>query len=208
MGLIRKTQQSVAREPEQRQIARDCDGLLLSLQSADPVVRRWAARDLVECRQYTGALVQQLLQEEDGSVREVMVTTLARIGSPEAMAGLVQCLRSDHVALRNEAIEAMKALPEAMAPIMHDLLHDDDAKTRTLAVNVLESLRHPDVETWLIGVIEQDGDVNVCSAAVDLLVEIGSSAARDALEQLKQRFSDVPYIQFAADLALKRITEN
>jgi hypothetical protein len=47
--------------------------------------------------------------------------------------------------------------------------------------------------------------VNVCGTAVDLLSEVGSSAAHDALERLKARFAAEPYIQFAADLALKRI---
>jgi len=76
---------------------------------------------------------------------------------------------------------------------------------RIFAINILESLRHPDVEAWLIEVIERDPMVNVCGTAVDLLSEVGSSASHDALERLKARFAAEPYIQFAADLALQRI---
>jgi hypothetical protein len=76
---------------------------------------------------------------------------------------------------------------------------------RIFAVNILESLRHPDVETWLIEVLETDTHVNVCATAVDLLAEVGTSAARKALLALKERFRDEPYIQFAADLSLRRI---
>ena len=102
-------------------------------------------------------------------------------------------------------IEAMKALPKEVAPIMSDLLRDDDTDVRILAVNVLESLRHPRVEQWLLEVIDRDSAVNVCGSAVDLLGEVGSPAAHDALERLKHRFAGEPYIQFAVALALKRI---
>jgi HEAT repeat protein len=117
-------------------------------------------------------------------------------------------MRSEDAALRNEAIEAMKQLPEAVAPIMQALLTDTDSDLRILSVNILESLRHPDVEKWLIEVIARDPHVNVCATAVDLLGEVGSSDALEPLRRLKARFADEPYMQFAADLAIKRISED
>jgi tRNA A37 threonylcarbamoyladenosine synthetase subunit TsaC/SUA5/YrdC len=42
---------------------------------------------------------------------------------------------------------------------------------------------------------------------LDLLCEVGTEAAVDPLVRLKARFSAEPYIQFAANLALKRIRE-
>jgi len=53
-----------------------------------------------------------------------------------------------------------------------------------------------------------DDHVNVCGSAVDLLGEVGSNAALQSLQRLKERFAAEPYIQFAADLAIKRIQEN
>lgn len=141
-------------------------------------------------------------------MREVILTTLTRLGDATAVAGLVDCLRHEDVALRNEAIEAMKQLPAEIAPIMANLLIDDDPDVRIFAVNVLESLRHPDVQTWLIQVIDTDTHVNVCATAADLLSEVGTAAARAPLERLKQRFADEPYVQFAADLALGRLHED
>jgi HEAT repeat protein len=101
----------------------------------------------------------------------------------------------------------MKQLPDAVAPIMRGLLVDPDPDVRIFAVNILESLRHPEVEAWLITVIASDPHLNVCATAVDLLGEVGSAAAREPLLRLKARFADEPYIQFAADLALKRLDE-
>lgn len=195
-------------EREQRNRVRDCANLELQLSDPRPSARRWAARDLVECPDSSAGLVVQLLREEDSSVREVILTTLTQLGDERAVAGMVNCLRSEDAALRNEAIEAMKLLPDEVSPIMNNLLKDPDPDVRIFAVNVLESLRHKQVEEWLKEVIEHDVHVNVCAAAVDLLGEVGSSYSREALENLKARFSDEPYISFAADLALKRISNS
>jgi HEAT repeat protein len=117
----------------------------------------------------------------------------------------VDCLRSDDAALRYEAIEALAKMPAAIAPIIRGLLCDPDPDARIFAVNIIESLHHPDVEAWLIQVIENDPHVNVCATAIDLLSEIGTEAALEPLERLNIRFAHEPYIRFAADIALKRI---
>lgn len=195
-------------DTDERRRPRDFSGLMAELADADPTARRWAARDLAEFSESAGALVEHFKSEADPSVRDAILTTLTHLGDPAAVAGLVDCLRSEDAAVRNEVIEVMKQLPDEVAPIMGDLLVDPDPDVRIFAVNILESLRHPQVEAWLISVIEQDPHVNVCAAALDLLGEVGTSAARSALAQLKQRFSDEPYICFAVNLALKRIGEN
>lgn len=192
---------------DERKHARDCTSLVTELSNAAPSVRRWAARDLADCPEASAALVQQLMQEKEVSVREVILTTLTSLGDQTAVAGLVDCLYSETAALRNEATEAMKLLPEMVAPIMRGLLADSSPDVRIFAVNILESLRHPQVESWLIAVIDNDPHLNVCATAVDLLGEVGTEAAREPLLRLKARFADVPYIQFAADLTLKRITD-
>ena len=204
MAFIKsQTAQPVAED--ERDQARDCASLMAKLDDDKPTARRWAARDLTDCPTASAALVNRLLREQDASVREVILSTLTSLGDEVAVAGLVGCLRSEDVALRNEAIEAMKQLPDEVAPIMLGLLADASPDVRIFAVNILESLRHPEVEAWLIGVIENDPQLNVCATAVDLLGEVGSMEATAPLKRLKARYAGEPYIQFAADLALKRI---
>jgi HEAT repeat protein len=188
-----------------RKQGRDCANLVAELENTDPKARRWAARDLTDCPDASATLVNRLQREDDISVREVILTTLTALGDEIAVEGLVDCLRSEDAGLRNEAIEAMKQLPDEVALIMRALLADTSPDVRIFAVNILESLRHPEVESWLISVIEQDPHLNVCATAVDLLGEVGSAAAEAPLLRLKARYADEPYIQFAADLALKRI---
>jgi HEAT repeat protein len=190
---------------DQRKHSRDFAGLVAELEDAEPSSRRWAARDLADHPSASAALVDRLGRETNRAVREVIFTTLTTIGDEIAVAGLVACLRSEDVAVRNEAIEAMQQLPQAAASVMSALLADPAPDVRIFAVNILESLRHPEVESWLIGVIERDAHVNVCSTALDLLGEVGSAAAREPLTRLKARFAEEPYIQFACDLALERL---
>ncbi len=212
MALIKSTS-SITKEPsgsqpiESSSVRVDVAALVSQLNGENAESRRWAARDLVDCPGSSAALMQRLSIEQDDSVREVILTTLVHLGDDASVMGLVQCLRSDDATLRNEAIEALKMLPDAVAPIMRGLLADEDSDVRIFAVNILESLRHPEVETWLSEVIEHDPHVNVCGTAVDLLGEVGSRNVLDPLLRLKSRFAREPYIQFAADIAIKRILE-
>jgi HEAT repeat protein len=206
MAFIKKQTSEPINEDERTQ-PRDCDNLVIQLDSPDPVARRWAARDLADCPEASSALVSRLNRENDMSVREVILSSLTSLGDEVAVAGLIECLRSEDVGLRNESIEVMKHLPDEVSPIIQNLLVDKNVDVRIFAVNILESLRHPDVEAWLIEVIEHDQNVNVCATALDLLVEVGSKDAEQPIVRLKARFTEEPYIQFAADLALKRIYE-
>ena len=202
-----KTQIAEPVDEDERKKPRDCSSLVAELENPNATARRWAARDLTDCPDASAALINRLEREQDVSVREVILTTLTALGDEVAVAGLVDCLRSESVGLRNEAIEAMKQLPKEVALIMRGLLNDSSPDVRIFAVNILETLRHPEVESWLIDVIEHDSHLNVCATAVDLLGEVGTASAQQPLLRLKARYANEPYIQFAADLALKRITE-
>ena len=206
MAFIKQSNTELVSQDE-RKNAREFADLVAGLEDLNPTCRRWSARDLADCPDATAALVARLPIEQDLTVREVIFTTLVKLGDPAAIGELVKCLRSDDASLRNEAVEAMKQLPDEVAPIMGDLLKDPDPDTRIFAINILESLRHPGVVDWLIEVIASDPHVNVCGTAMDLLSELGTSDAAEALVALKARFPDEPYIQFCADFALKRIRE-
>jgi HEAT repeat protein len=205
MGLVKRkpNQASSARKPKRQ----NCELLAVSLDDSDATVRRHSARDMVHCPNAVDALANRLKQEEDVAVREAILDTLAKLKEPSAIDELVACLHGEDVALRNEAIEALKHISFDLSVTIRSLLSDQDADVRIFAVNILESRCEPDVESWLIDVIEQDENMNVCATAADLLCEVGTKAALDPLMRLKERFASEAYIQFASDLALKRIRE-
>jgi len=194
-------------EPMQLKQRRSCEELAAAVEDADAAVRRQAARDILPCPDAARELLSRLKREHDGSVREVILNSLVRLKDASAVSGLADFLRAEDAALRNEVIHSFKQLGNVVAPLLRSLLTDPDPDVRIFACNILDSERNPDVEIWLIDVIEQDAHVNVCSTAVDLLCEVGTEKAIDPLVRLKVRFQSEPYIQFAAELALKRIRE-
>ena len=206
MGLIKqKVIQLVDRgKPE---VEQDCGKLVTALEDADAAGRRQAARDLASYSDAAIALMNRLKREEDRAVREIILNSLVSLNDPLAISGLVECLRSEDAALRNEVIEAFKQFGNNVDPVLQSLLSDPDPDVRIFVVNILDSVRHSEAESWLIKVIEQDSHVNVCATAVDLLCGAATEASVDALVRLKARFASEAYIQFAADLALKRIRE-
>jgi len=206
MSLVKRkvTQPVETGRPKQK---RNQDELAAALEDAVAATRRQAVRDLVHFPHAAKKLVSRLKRERDAAVREVILNSLVHLNDPTAISGLVDCLRSEDVALRNEVIESFKQMYGELAPVLQSLLADPDPDVRIFAVNILDSERHPEVESLLIEVIERDAHVNVCSTAVDLLCEVGTEAAIDPLVRLKARFRSEVYIQFAADLALKRIRE-
>ena len=185
----------------------DCKELAQALESADAAGRRQAVREMARCPAASTALGSRLKREPDGAVREIILNTLVHLNDPAAVGGLVDCLRSEDAALRNETIEAFKHLGKKVDSILHSLLSDPDPDVRIFVVNILDSARHDEAESWLIKVIEEDSHVNVCATAVDLLCGVGTEAAIEPLLRLKARFASEVYIQFASDLALKRIGE-
>ena len=206
MGCVKKQTAEPVTQDERKQ-TRDYQDLVASLEDADSAVRRWAARDLMACPESAAALVERMKREPEVSVREVMLATLAHLGDATAISGLLDCLRSEYAALYIEAVEAMKQLPEEVSSIMNGLLTDLDPNVRLFAVNILDFLRHPDVEAWLVEVIEHDPHVYVCATALDVLSEVGTEAVLQPIERLKSRYAGDNYIQFAADMALRRIRE-
>jgi len=182
-----------------------CAELTACLEDADPQTRRHAARDMLHHPNGSDALVSRLRREQDAAVREVILTTLVRLGDPSVAAGMAECLQSEDAALRNEVIEAIGLLAGDVSATLRTLLADPSPDVRIFAVNILDLRRQPDVESWLIEVIERDAHLNVCATAVDLLCEVGTEAALEPLLRLKARFVSDTFIQFAASRAIKRI---
>jgi HEAT repeat protein len=203
MGLVKGKPTTSTGKPERA----NCEELKASLDNPDASIRRHSAQKVLHCPDAVKALATRLKREKDVAVREAILASMGQINNSEVVEELVECLRSDDAALCNEAIETLKLLTTDVSSALKSLLADPDPDLRIFAVNIIESRCDPDVERMLIGVIERDINVNVCATAVDLLCEVGTEAAFDPILQLKGRFASEAYIQFAADLALKRIRE-
>ncbi|NWK76516.1 HEAT repeat domain-containing protein [Aquitalea sp. LB_tupeE] len=181
--------------------------LITRLSSVSVDERRQAALALGQFPEAVLPLCRILPAESDRAVRDAALGSLRRLGGVEVAQHLADFLRSDDPMLRNGVIEVLQEMPDATASLVETLLRDVDPDVRIFTVNILESLKHPGVEGWLISVVEQDMHCNVVATAIDLLGEVGSPHALASLESAANRFADDPFIRFAVDMAKARIRQ-
>ena len=128
------------------------------------------------------ALAAALGRETVPRVREAIMTALMRIGDDASVEALLPYLRSQDAGLRAAAIEALQALPEAIAPFMPPLFGDGDSDVRLLATELARNMPATDATRLLCELIEHEQHPNVCAAAIDVLAEVGTPDAIPALE--------------------------
>lgn len=191
---------------------RGYDVLVAELWSAEPGTRRAAVRDLAAlagrddlAAGIARALCDRLDVELSPSVRATIMVRLVQIGTPEVAVRLTEHLHSDDVQLRNAAIEALQEMPAAVVPLLDRLLADEDSDVRIFAVNILAILPNDEAPEWLARVVRTDPHVNVCTAALDGLVEVGATGMIADIEQLVARFPGNAFMRFAVDTAVRKI---
>ena len=167
---------------------------------------RWAAaRSAASHPEAVAALAAALPRERDPRVREAILTSLARIGSAESASALLPFLRSDEASLRTGALDALRALPAAVAPHLPVLLSDGDADVRLLSCELLREQSEGEANRLLAAVLEREEEANVCAAALEVACEIGDSRLLPALARCEHRFAADPFLQFSIAIARERI---
>lgn len=177
-----------------------------SLNSSDAESRWAAARALADQAEAVPELAAALRRETVPRVREAILTSLIRIGGTASAEAIMPSLRSDDVGLRAAAIEALQALPSAIASIVVQLFGDPDSDVRLLATELARNMKATDATRLLCGLIEHEPHPNVCAAAVEVLAEVGTREALPALERCAARFSATPFLPFAISIAIARIS--
>ena len=167
---------------------------------------RWiAARSAAETPEGLSLLTHALEVERVPRVREAMFTALARMATPESASVALPYLRSEDAALRTQALDALRAMPEAAAKHLSQLLDDSDPDVRLLACEIARVLPTSDASHVLGELIERETNSNVCSAAIEVLAETGDVASLPILARCAERFPDDPFLTFAVKIASGRI---
>ena len=175
------------------------------LADPDPDARWSAARALATEPEAAGALGRALEREADARVREAITTTLMRIGSEAAAGELIPRLRSDDAALRSLVVEALQGMPVVMSAHLPDLLADPDADVRLLAAEIARTMPAVEGTAFLADALAGEQHPNVAAGIVEVLAEIGTPEAADALRIARRRFAAEPFLPFAVDVALERL---
>jgi len=177
-----------------------------ALDSPDAESRWVAARALSGDVAAVPELAAALGREPVPRVREAIMTALIRIGNAASVEAILPYLRSQDAGLRAAAIEALQALPDAIAPFMAPLLSDSDSDVRLLATELARNMNASEATDLLCSMIEREQHPNVCAAAVDVLTEVGTPQALPALEKCAARFAATPFLPFAISVAIARIS--
>jgi HEAT repeat protein len=168
---------------------------------------RWAAaRALAGQADAVPELAAALRHETVPRVREAILTSLIRTGGSASAEAIVPCLRSEDAGLRAAAIEALQALPSAIAPLMAQLFSDPESDVRLLATELARNMKASDATRLLCDLIEHEPHPNVCAAAIEVLTEVGTPEALPALERCAVRFAATPFLPFAISMAIARIS--
>jgi HEAT repeat protein len=168
---------------------------------------RWAAaRALAGRADAVPELAAALGRETVPRVREAILTSLIRTGGAASAEAIVPCLRSEDAGLRAAAIEALQALPSAIAPIMAQLFSDPESDVRLLATELARNMKASDATRLLCGLIEHEPHPNVCAAAIEVLAEVGTPEALPTLGRCAVRFAATPFLPFAISTAIARIS--
>ena len=202
MPLVRKpANHAAAQKP-------DGDDVLKSLSSPDPEQRWAAARNAPNLVGADVALGAALRSEPDVRVREALLTSLARIGTPQAIESIVSLLRSDDANLRTGALDALRIMVAQVPDLLPRLLSDPDVDVRILCCDLARSLASPDAANLMCTVLDKEAEVNVCAAAVDVLAEVGGVDALPTLRNCASRFQDSPFLTFAIKVVTDRLASD
>lgn len=205
MALVRPEKIDAAPADTPAPLPRDAEAESRLLASPAAAERRSAARGLASTEAGAALLVAHLAAEPAVSVRGAILNALIDNRSPAIAGALTAYLSVEDTALRSAVVDALLAMPDEVEPLLGTLLSSDDSDLRILAVNIASKMAHRHAPALLQRVIETDGHLNVCAAAVDGLTEIGDHRAVAPLEALADRFAGEPFIAFAVEVALRRI---
>ncbi len=176
------------------------------LGSADEQVRWSAARAASGHAGCTADLARALATEASPRVRDAMFTSLAQTADDTAVTALQALLRSDEADLRIGALDALRLLVRGNPAMVAPLLQDADADVRILSCELVRELPAPQVNALLGELLGRETEANVCAAAVDVLAEAGDPSVLPVLTGCARRFRDLPYLVFAIDVAIERIS--
>jgi HEAT repeat protein len=183
----------------------DTSAVLKSLGSPDADLRWAAAREAVNVPGGGAALAAALPTEVDPRVREAMLTSLAQIGTPEAVDAITALLRADNASLRTGALDTLRIVAAQVHDFIPRLLSDRDVDVRILSCELARSLDDAEATRLMCGLLAIEPQANVCAAAVDVLAEVGTVDALPALRDCALRFRDSPFLVFAIKVVVDRL---
>lgn len=200
MSLIRKSPGPVTPPPAQSE-----EALLAALANGTDDERWAAARAAPDLPHGVKALADALPRERNSRVREAMFTSLVRAATTESAEAVLPLLRSDDAQLRTGALDALRAMKEAVWTYVPQLLNDPDADVRLLACELTRNLPDAEAAHLLCVLLDAETEPNVCGSALEVLAEVGGAQVLPVLARCEERFRGFAFLKFAIKTTADRI---
>lgn len=175
--------------------------------SANEDMRDYAVEEMINFAEGTSYLVKYISNEEADKKISTKIASVISAMDPEdaPIEEIMELLKLENAYIRNLGISILRDFGNAIKYYIVKFLIGDDRDLRIFAINVLGDVDFAESRDMMIELLEGEEDINVAMTAVDYISEIGEEQDIPLLEEVKNRFADDPYAQFAVDGAIKSI---
>ncbi len=177
-------------------------------ESNDDVEKKdYAIEEIAKFRGGGDFLVSRISDEHASKRISTKVASVISNMDPEdaPIEHIMDLLKLENAYIRNLGISILRDFGSAIKYYIVKFLIGDDRDLRIFAINVLGDVNFSESRDMLVELLEDESDINVAMTAVDYMGEIGEEEDITLLEELKDRFKDEVYVQFAVDGAIKMI---
>ncbi len=177
-------------------------------QNEEGVEKRYYALDKIKEFKGSGLVLLSILfdGEIDPKYTNYVASILGKIElNKDIVDGLFSLLEFENAHIRNLAIEIIQEQGENVGEYFENYLESEDRDVRIFIANILGNTQLKKSREYLLKLIKNEQDINVCMTAVDYLGEIGEPKDIPFLNELKDRFKGDFYAEFAINNAIEGI---
>ena len=190
--------------------------LLETLRSSeDEDARRYAAEDLAafgDDQEVVDALVAAMEHDRDRGVQEAACAALVQIDNEAVFRHAARLVACEDAYVRNAASDILAESEKVPDSLFAEMMKSDDPDVRIFATVTVDNRRVRTLLPLLTDILYHDDNINVVSAAINALGNLGCRDMRDdgnsdvdALLAAGRRFPDEPFITFAVNAAIEQI---
>jgi HEAT repeat protein len=205
MALIKRNEMI---EQEELPVFNNLEEAITFYEATDAFDKRsYALEEMVKFKGGAQFLVDKLKEHDthkDTASR--IAAALSNMDPDEApIEEVMELLKLPNAYVRNLGISILQDYGQAIKYYIVKFLIGDDYDLRIFAINVLGDVNFAESRDMLIELLEKEENINVAMTAVDYMAEIGQPEDVELLKQVKERFKDETYAQFAVDAAIESI---
>ena len=169
--------------------------------------RSYALEEMVKFKGGGHFLVDKLIEHDTHKDTAARISAVLSNMDPDdaPIESVMELLKLPNAYVRNLGICILQDYGPAIKYYIVKFLIGDDYDLRIFAINVLGDVNFAESRDMLIELLEGEENINVAMTAVDYMAEIGQPQDVELLREVKERFKDESYAQFAIDAAIEAI---